>query len=82
MKSFIKNIFQEGYSSPVFFIAEIGVNHGGSISRAKKMIDAARLSGANAVKFQTFFADKLVLKKHPKFYIKKILQKKTKHILK
>ena len=43
MKSFIKNIFQEGYSSPVFFISEIGVNHGGSISRAKKMIDAARV---------------------------------------
>ena len=77
MKSFIKNIFQESYSSPVFFIAEIGVNHGGSISRAKKMIDAARLSGANAVKFQTFLADKLVLKKTPKVLYQKNTTKKN-----
>ena len=77
MKSFIKNIFQESYSSPVFFIAEIGVNHGGSISRAKKMIDAARLSGANAVKFQTFLADKLVLKKAPKVKYQKDTTRKN-----
>lgn len=44
----------------VFIIAEAGVNHNGSISLAKKLIDAARSSGANAVKFQTFKAGNLV----------------------
>ena len=33
-------------------IAEAGVNHNGSLSLAKKLIDKAKLSGADAVKFQ------------------------------
>lgn len=45
-----------------FVIAEAGVNHNGSIELAKKLIDIAALSGADAVKFQTFKADKLVSK--------------------
>ena len=49
-----------------FIIAEIGVNHAGSVELAKEMIDAAKKSGANAVKFQTFTADKLVSSKTPK----------------
>ena len=77
MKSIIKNIFTENGLSSVFFIAEIGVNHGGSVTRAKKMIDAAKLSGASAVKFQTFFADKLVLKKTPKVKYQKNTTKKN-----
>lgn len=46
----------------VFIIAEAGVNHNGSLELAKKLIDIAALSGADAVKFQTFKADKLVSK--------------------
>jgi N,N'-diacetyllegionaminate synthase len=46
----------------VFIIAEAGVNHNGSIDLAKKLIDVASDSGANAVKFQTFKAEKLVSK--------------------
>ena len=38
-----------------FVIAEIGVNHAGSVALAKKMIDAAKNSGADAVKFQMPF---------------------------
>ena len=49
-----------------FIIAEIGVNHNGNMILAKKMIKAAKLCGADAVKFQTFSADKLVSKKTPK----------------
>ena len=46
----------------VFIIAEAGVNHNGSIKIAKKLIDVAVNSGANAVKFQTFKASSLVSK--------------------
>lgn len=46
----------------VFIIAEAGVNHNGSIELAKKMIDVASKSGADAVKFQTFKAENLVSK--------------------
>jgi N,N'-diacetyllegionaminate synthase len=43
-----------------FIIAEIGVNHNGDMSMAIQLIDAAAKIGANAVKFQTFDAAKLV----------------------
>ncbi len=46
----------------VFIIAEAGINHNGSIELAKKLIDVAVEAGADAVKFQTFKADKLVSK--------------------
>jgi N,N'-diacetyllegionaminate synthase len=46
----------------VFIIAEAGVNHNGSVELAKKLIDVASESGADAVKFQTFKAEKLVSK--------------------
>ena len=41
-------------------IAEIGINHNGKISNAKKLIDVAKKSGADSVKFQTYITDKLV----------------------
>ena len=44
----------------IFIIAEAGVNHNGSITIAKKLIDAAVDSGADAVKFQTFKAENLL----------------------
>ena len=43
-----------------FIIAEIGVNHNGSLSIAKKLILAGKKAGADAVKFQNFTAEKLV----------------------
>jgi len=43
----------------IFIIAEAGVNHNGSVDLALKLIDSAKASGADAVKFQTFRADKL-----------------------
>ncbi len=41
-----------GRAKPCFFVAEIGINHNGSIEIAKKLIDAAKEAGAQAVKFQ------------------------------
>lgn len=48
-------------NSPTFVIAEVGVNHSGDMNVAKKLIDLASDSGADAVKFQTFRAEHLIL---------------------
>ena len=50
----------------VLIIAEAGVNHNGSIQLAKKLIDKAVFSGADAVKFQTFKAKNVLSKNAPK----------------
>ena len=50
----------------VFIIAEAGVNHNGSLKTAKELIDVAVNAGADAIKFQTFRAEKLVTKVAPK----------------
>ena len=55
-----------GQGRPVFIIAEAGVNHNGSLKTAKKMIDAAKFAGADAIKFQAFKAEDLVTKDAPK----------------
>ncbi len=49
----------------VYIIAEAGVNHNGSISLAKKLVDVAQKAGADAVKFQSFSADNLVTAETP-----------------
>jgi N-acetylneuraminate synthase len=41
-----------GDGQPCFIVAEIGINHNGSVEIAKKLIDAASLAGCDAVKFQ------------------------------
>lgn len=46
----------------VYIIAEAGVNHNGDINIAKKLVDVASEAGADAVKFQTFKAEKIVSK--------------------
>lgn len=43
----------------LLIIAEAGVNHNGSLARALEMVDVAADAGADAIKFQTFSADKL-----------------------
>ena len=51
-----------GDGHPSFVIAEAGSNHNGSLRRAVKLIDIVADAGADAVKFQTFKADKLYVK--------------------
>lgn len=41
-----------GCNEPTFIIAEIGINHNGSLNTAKQLIDVARAAGCDAVKFQ------------------------------
>jgi N,N'-diacetyllegionaminate synthase len=61
----------------VFIIAEIGVNHNGSIRRAKKLIDISKDCGADAVKFQTWKEGEITGKYTKNLnYIKKNLDKK------
>jgi sialic acid synthase SpsE len=47
----------------VYIIAEIGVNHNGKLALAKKMIKAAKKSGADAVKFQSFRTEEFMANK-------------------
>jgi len=47
----------------MYIIAEIGVNHDGNLEKAFKLIEFAKKCGCDAVKFQSFYAERLV---HPK----------------
>jgi len=49
-----------------FVIAEVGVNHNGSIETAKKLVDIALKAGCDAIKFQTFKAEKIVTRQAKK----------------
>lgn len=59
-------------NSPVFIIAEAGVNHNGDIEIAKRMVDAACEAGADAIKFQIFKTDSLVIKNADKAEYQKL----------
>lgn len=73
-----KHVISKG--QPCFIIAEAGVNHNGDINLAMQLIDAAREAGADAVKFQTFTADKVVTRYAEKAkYQKKTTKKEESH---
>jgi len=51
-----------GQNQEPFIIAEAGINHNGDIKLAKKMIIEAKKCGADAIKFQTFTAQNMMIK--------------------
>ena len=55
-----------GPGQPCFIIAEAGVNHNGDVKLAKRLINVAAEAGADAVKFQTFKAERMVSVTAPK----------------
>ena len=61
-------IKQNSQSLRPFVIAEIGVNHEGSMDKAKLMIDQAKAGGADAVKFQSYKAETLASKNSPAYW--------------
>lgn len=59
-----------GAEFPPFIIAEMSANHNGKIENAFKIIDAAKIAGADAVKIQTYRADTITIdSKNPEFMI-------------
>ncbi len=55
--------YRVSYNAPAFVIAEVGLNHNGSIILAKKLIDAAKSAGCHAVKLQSYYAENRLSKK-------------------
>ena len=70
-----------GHKEKTFIIAEIGVNHNGSLKLAVKLIKEAKKAGADCVKFQTFTADLLTRKNAKKapYQIKNTKNKDTQY---
>lgn len=67
-----------GEGKPVFIIAEAGSNHDRKLGQAKQLIDVAADAGADAIKFQTFSADKIVARTGPKAgYMEKVSGKES-----
>lgn len=65
MDGMVSMIFAPG-GAQCFVIAEAGVNHNGDVEMAHRLVDAAADTGADAVKFQTFKADRLASANSPK----------------
>lgn len=56
-----------GKDSPTYVIAEVGINHNGNVKLARETIDAALLSGADAVKLQTYTTEGFIHPENPIF---------------
>ena len=68
MKEFVIDGKHIGKNFPCYLIAEAGANHEGDIKKAFQLIDAAKESGVDAIKFQNYTAEKLTTKNAPKYW--------------
>jgi sialic acid synthase SpsE len=62
------NLKSKIFESSCFIILEAGVNHNGQLSEALELVRAAARAGANAVKFQTYTAEKLAAPLSPSYW--------------
>ena len=65
------NLSKNGFNTlnRTYVIAEIGINHGGNLDIAKKLIESAAKTGVDAVKFQTYITEKRTPLDSPLFNI-------------
>ena len=63
--------FKINSHSEVFIIAELSANHDGSLEIAKETIRAAKRSGANAIKLQTYTADTITIESDKEDFVLK-----------
>ena len=80
MNKFINQIIKRDLLNP-YIIAEVGVNHEGSMKKAKTMIDLAKKGGADCVKFQTYKAHLLASKNSPSYWDQKMEKTKSQYLL-
>lgn len=69
----LNQIFRDQYRlhRRTFIVAEIGVNHNGRMELAQRLIEAAAGCGADAVKFQAFIPEQMIVKGTPKVHYQK-----------
>ena len=67
LSEFINNYDSKKFIDP-FIIAEAGVNHEGDINTAKRLIDMAKEGGADAIKFQSYKANKIAVRNSPSYW--------------
>jgi N-acetylneuraminate synthase len=65
MTSLFLGAREVGPGQPCFVIAEAGVNHNGNLNLALRLVEVAAAAGADAVKFQTFSADRVAAPSAP-----------------
>jgi len=63
-----KGVDKENSIIKPYIIAEVGVNHEGSMKTAKRLVDEAKEGGAHAVKFQSYKAETLASKHSPAYW--------------
>ena len=70
---YVKDLRSYGFNTTnqTYIIAEVGINHGGDMNVAKKLIESIARTGADAVKFQTYLTEKRVHRDSPIFDILK-----------